>query len=326
MGIYEEIIKCDLSANNRVDTVIKGDSIGEKALYSRGKLVYETTENGYFSHDVKEDEIYSDIIQKEPHIVVCGAGHIGIALVKLAIMTGYKITVIDDRPSFVARALQLNAHKIICDDFSKALDTIEGGDNIYFVIATRGHRYDQICTNKIAKKDHAYIGLLGSRRRTILVKQAAIDNGAPKEAVNGIYTPIGLDINAQTPEEIAIAIMAQIISIRNNDRHVSGFTEEILNALVSPGKKVLATIIKRSGSAPRAAGTKMVIKDNGEITGTIGGGCMEAEVITNARLLMNDVSCQCKVIHVDMSSAEAEEEAMACGGNIDVLMEVVADA
>ena len=98
---------------------------------------------------------------------------------------------------------------MICAPFEEALDKIPGSTDTYFVILTRGHRYDQICLEKIAAKEHAYIGMIGSRRRTALVKQCLVEKGVDKKVLDAVYTPIGLDIGAQTPAEIGVAIIGE---------------------------------------------------------------------------------------------------------------------
>ena len=135
------------------------------------------------------------------------------------------------------------------------------------MILTRGHRYDQICLEKIAAKEHAYIGMIGSRRRTALVKQSLAEKGVDQEVLDAVYTPIGLDIGAQTPAEIGVAIIAEIIEVKNRKKRTYGYSKEIMRALTAqepyPEKKIMATIITRHGSAPQGLGTKMLIYRDG---------------------------------------------------------------
>ncbi len=125
-------------------------------------------------------------------------------------------------------------------------------------------------------KSHAYIGMIGSRLRVKKVKEAVIENGCDPEIVDQIYTPIGLDIGAETPEEIAVAILAEIIEVKNRKGRRLGYPKEIVHAILDRDtikeRKVLATIIDRKGSAPRGIGTKMLVLPDGVCVGTIGGG------------------------------------------------------
>lgn len=240
---------------------------------------------------------------------------------------GCNVTVLEDRPLFADNARKAGATKVICDSFANGLNQIEGNADTYFVIVTRGHRYDQVCLEKIAQKEHAYIGMIGSRRRVNLVKQMLIENGSDKEVLDAVYTPIGLDIGAETPVEIAVAIMAEIIEVKNRKKRTFGFPKEIIKAILDdekyPQKKVLATIVERKGSAPQDVGVKMLILPDGKCVGTIGGGCMEAKVLQKGRIMALQEETKAMLCKVDMTGTDAEDEGMVCGGMVDVLLEVI---
>lgn len=323
MNFYDMVADCDLSKDNYVASIVKGNNIGEKILYSEGKTVACTGKNIEIFQNIPEGGLFIEKLQEKPSIVICGAGHVSVALVKFAILTGYRVQVIDDRPDFVANAKKAGADIAVCENFNKALENIPGNTHTYFVIATRGHRYDMLCLEQIGKKPHAYIGILGSKKRVTILKQDALNTGITPQVIENIHAPIGLSIGAQTPEEIAVAIIGEIISVENGRQHKTGYDDIILKALTENKRKILATIVKRSGSAPRSEGTKMVIDEDGVITGTIGGGCMEAKVIQKARMILTSKNPENVILDVNMSKEEAEQEAMACGGSIQVLLEVV---
>ena len=209
----------------------------------------------------------------------------------------------------------------------EGLDQVEGSADTYFVIVTRGHRYDQVCLERIAKKEHAYIGMIGSRRRVAMVKQNLIESGSSKEVMDAVYSPIGLDIGAESPAEIAVAIMAEIIEVKNKKKRTYGYPKEIVRAITDqarePERKVLATIVARKGSAPQGMGAKMLVRSDGTCIGTIGGGCMEAEVLQKALYMIRTDTQRAEVCHVDLSGDDAEAEGMVCGGTVDVLLEVI---
>ena len=259
--------------------------------------------------------------------MICGAGHVSIPVIKMAVMMDCEVIVLEDRPMYADHARLAGASQVICEPFEEALDKVQGSADTYFVILTRGHRYDQICLEKIAAKEHAYIGMIGSRRRTALVKQSLAEKGVDQEVLDAVYTPIGLDIGAQTPAEIGVAIIAEIIEVKNRKKRTYGYSKEIMRALTAqepyPEKKIMATIITRHGSAPQGLGTKMLIYRDGRCVGTIGGGCMEARVIQIARLMAAGEGEQARICHVDMTGNEAEEEGMVCGGEVDVFLEIV---
>lgn len=181
---------------------------------------------------------------------------------------------------------------MICDSFENGLDQIEGSKDTYFVILTRGHRYDRVCLERIAKMPHAYIGMIGSRKRVAKVKEVLIENGTDPEVLNQVYTPIGLNIGAETPEEIGVAIMAEIIQVKNQKLRSCGFPTEVSRFLNNHSPErlpaILTTIVARHGSAPRSVGTKMLVLQDGTIIGTIGGGCMEAAVVRRALEMIHD--------------------------------------
>ena len=339
--LMEAIQKSEDQLERRVLTVLEGEAVSEKALLIDGEIVWESKKKGYFERhlekikDVTESgmltvdgvKIFCDTLGQEKQIVICGAGHVSIPVIKMAVMMDCEVIVLEDRPMYADHARMAGASQVICEPFEDGLDKIEGSADTYFVILTRGHRYDQICLEKIAKKEHAYIGMIGSRRRTALVKQSLAEKGVDKEVLDAVYTPIGLDIGAQTPAEIGVAIMAEIIEVKNRKKRTYGYSKEIMRALTTQESytenKVMATIISRHGSAPQGLGTKMLIYRDGRCVGTIGGGCMEARVIQIARLMAAGESRQARICHVDMTGNEAEEEGMVCGGEVDVFLEIV---
>ena len=185
-------------------------------------------------------------------------------------MIGFHVTVIDDRPNFAENGRKAGADAVICDEFENALEKISGDLDTYFVIVTRGHQYDSECLRKILKKTSAYIGMMGLRRRVRIVKENMIDEGNDAEKVNAVHSPIGLAIKAQTHEEIAISIMAEIISVKNQ-LPSSEYPKEILREILANdgGRKILFTIVAKKGSAPREVGTKMLYSSEGKSIGII---------------------------------------------------------
>ena len=178
------------------------------------------------------------------------------------------------------------------------------------------------------KKPYAYIGMIGSRRKVGMVKQFLADSGIPQDVIDSVHTPIGLDIGAETPEEIAVAIMAEIIEVKNKTRKSTGIPAEIMEVLQSGkrGDVIMATIVSKKGSSPRSAGSRMLIAEDGSITETIGGGLAEARVIEKAAEMLaanKNGPVRPVLMHVDMSGKQVLDEGMICGGAIEVLLEVV---
>lgn len=341
LELYKNIENCNPDAQNVVLTVLDGEAFGEKALVSDGQLVWESKENGFFTgykEALKQgfneivtvidgSRLFCDSLGQEKHLVICGGGHVSIPIIQIGILMGCEVTVLEDRPQFADNARRAGASNVICEPFEDGLDKVMGNEDTFFVIVTRGHRYDQVCLERIAKKKHAYIGMIGSRHRVCKVKETLLERGSDKAILDQVYTPIGLDIGAETPTEIAVAIMAEIIEVKNKKKRNYGYSKELMKAILDvdscPGRKVLATIVTRHGSAPRGAGTKMLILPDGRTIGTIGGGCMESDVLQKALLMIRSKSWEPRVCHVDMTGKDAEDEGMVCGGVVDVLLEVI---
>lgn len=340
MGFYEELQKADKAKPFLSLTAIGGSYQGAKALWSGGRFLYREREGNALWDSLQEDmgkfsknrivqtehgPVFCELVTEDNHLVICGAGHISLPVIQMGKMLGFHVTVIDDRLSFTEQAVKAGADFCLCKPFALALEELSGSCGHYFVIVTRGHRYDQDCLFHIIRKEHAYIGMIGSRSRVGIVKEQLLEQGADRESLEQIHAPIGLAINAQTPEEIAVAIMAEIIQIKNQSKSGFGYPRDILDQITgkecSAIPKALVTIVSRKGSAPRAAGTKMLVFADGKTVGTIGGGCVEAEVCTLARAVAKSRVPALK--KVDMTPGDAGDEGMACGGVVEVYVEPV---
>jgi xanthine dehydrogenase accessory factor len=273
--------------------------------------------------EVEAGRIFCEKIGGRKDLVICGAGHVSIPIIQLARQLGFYVTVIEDRPFFADNARRAGADQVICDNFLHGMEQVEGSPDTYFVIVTRGHRYDQDCLRKALTKPNAYIGMMGSKKRVALVKKQLEEEGFSREGLERVHTPIGLAIGAETPEEIAVSILAEIIQEKNVRKRISGYDKELLSGLTSGEGGILCTIVSRKGSAPRQIGTKMLIKRDGTITGTIGGGCAESNVIQKGLHMLRSNQTEPALELVDMTGREAEEAGMVCGGTILVYMETI---
>jgi len=339
--LYELMNEHGINDKSVMATVIEGKHFGEKALFSEGKLVFETIDDGFLgkhkeeileitqtgTHWIDDNRVFVEILGNDEKLVICGGGHISIQLIKIALMIGFKVTVLEDRPKFADDARRTGAHHVICKPFEQGLEEIKGDKDTFFVIVTRGHRYDQICLEKIIHKENAYIGMLGSKVRVRNIKQTMVEKGIDKESIERIYAPIGLKIGAETPEEIAVCIAAELIQVKNSAKRGSRYTKEMLEAILMDNgegtAKVLATIVSKKGSTPRSAGTKMLVFPDGKTIGTIGGGCVEAEIIQKTLILMDSDSTKPELYKVDMTGQNVEDEGMICGGINEVLLEKI---
>jgi len=156
-------------------------------------------------------------IQSEPRLVICGAGHVGAALARIASLLGYRTTLIDDRGEFVARDRfpESGIELVEARDWPKAVRAaVADGQGVSIAIVTRGHSEDEQCLRAVIGLKANYVGLIGSKRRTNIVLERLRESGASEEALNAVHAPVGLDIGAVTPEEVALAIMAEIVAVR----------------------------------------------------------------------------------------------------------------
>jgi len=175
-------------------------------LDSQGQPVGNTKEKAAYQLFVTPPD--SELV-----LIILGGGHIGLALATMAKIIGYKVIVIDDRPSFANPVRFHMADQVICNDFEQALQEIKISPASYVVIVTRGHRHDKVCLKGVIQKPAAYIGMIGSRRRVKALLASLEEEGIPSEALQKLYSPIGLKIGAETPEELAVCILGEIIKV-----------------------------------------------------------------------------------------------------------------
>lgn len=165
----------------------------------------------------RETSLLFERLQPAPRLVICGAGHVGASLARLAAFAGYHATLIDDRADFLKRERfpEEQIELLVADDWSSAVrEAVGNGRGVSVAVVTRGHNEDEQCMQAVVRANPDYAGLIGSKRRTSIVIDRLREAGVPEEQLKKIRAPIGLDIGAVTPEEVALAIMAEIIAER----------------------------------------------------------------------------------------------------------------
>lgn len=164
-----------------------------------------------------ETFILFERLQASPRLVVCGAGHVGASLAKLGAFLGYQATLIDDRAEFLQRD-RFKGEQIelvVASDWSSAVrEVIGNGRGVSVAVVTRGHSEDEQCMRAVLETKPDYVGMIGSKRRTSIVIDRLRETGASEEELRKIRAPIGLDIGAVSPEEVALAIVAEIVAER----------------------------------------------------------------------------------------------------------------
>jgi xanthine dehydrogenase accessory factor len=157
-------------------------------------------------------QVFFDIISPELKLVVCGAGHIAIPLSRFARDMGFRVTVLDDRDDF-AHPARFPGCDVIAADFAVTLRDLNLNHSTFVVVITRGHEHDADCLMEILKKETAYIGLIGSRRRVRFVLEMLEKQGIAQERLQQVFTPIGTPIGAESPAEIALSIIAELVCV-----------------------------------------------------------------------------------------------------------------
>jgi xanthine dehydrogenase accessory factor len=171
--------------------------------------------------DWAEAKILCERIEHEPRIVVCGAGHVGASLAQLASFIGYRATLIDDRAEFVTRERfpDVRIELVAATNWTAAVrEAIGNGRGVSVAVVTRGHNEDEECMQAIITTNPDYVGLIGSKRRTNIVLDRLRQAGADEERLKKVHAPIGLDIGAVTPEEVALAILSEIVTKRRGGK------------------------------------------------------------------------------------------------------------
>ena len=148
-----------------------------------------------------------------PRLVVAGAGHVGGALAGIAAGLGFELTVIDDRPDYLSPE-RFPGATLVAGDIERALRRLPLGPHSYVVIVTRGHRHDAAALAAVVSSPAKYVGLIGSKRKLATILQRLRDDGVPRADLARVHSPVGLDIGAVTPAEIAVSIAAELVAVR----------------------------------------------------------------------------------------------------------------
>jgi xanthine dehydrogenase accessory factor len=183
-------------------------------------------------------EIFVEPILPPADLYIFGAGHVAASLYKVARMAGFDVSIIDDRESYANRERFPEAQQVIAEDFDKAMAQIAPGESSYIVIVTRGHRDDMRVLRWAVQTPARYVGMIGSKRKTIGIFKELQKEGLPARLFDRVHAPVGLDIGAITPDEIAVSITAELIAKRRNVErelpHMSWFQQRGAEAEPKP--------------------------------------------------------------------------------------------
>ena len=273
----------------------------DDSLYQR--VVSELMKAGVDVSVIKEEWF-----QTQPDLIICGGGHVSCELVKMASCLDFKVKVMDDRDEFANPERFPGADEVICDSF----DNLEKYmvKDAYYAVVTRGHKGDLSCVRTILNHPYQYLGMIGSKAKIKTTFENLKNEGVSQDAIDTIYAPIGLNIGARTPAEIAVSILGEIIQVKNK-KSMSFISRELSNI---QKKGTLCIIVEKAGSSPRGEGSMMFVTET-ETIDTIGGGAVEYAAIADARANENGVFIK----EYYLSNQTAENLGMICGGKNKVL-------
>jgi xanthine dehydrogenase accessory factor len=180
----------------------------ERLLTSRLPAVLSFEEGG------SKGEVFVEALISDPVLYIFGGGHVSQKIVPFASTVGFRVVVIDDREEFASVKQFPHAHEVHRYPFAGVLERLPVDEFSYIVIVTRGHIHDKTVLEQSLRTSAGYVGMIGSRRKRNMIYESLMKEGFTKEDISRVHAPIGLDIGAETPEEIAVSVVAELIQVR----------------------------------------------------------------------------------------------------------------
>jgi len=208
------------ASGERMGFLLDGEDLEQKILKEREALLREKKPRVLVLSSDRKDapwdrmEVLLEPILSEPTVYIFGAGHISQQLSPLVKRVQFKVVIIDDREMFANRERFPEVDEVIVSEFEKCFDQLNIDDSSYIVTVTRGHLYDGFVLEQALKSNARYIGMIGSKKKIRTLYQNLVEKGIAKDALDRVHAPIGIDINSETPEEIAVSIVAELIKVR----------------------------------------------------------------------------------------------------------------
>ena len=277
---------------------------GDEALFIDGSLAW--------GDDIKEG--LEENLVAEPVLVLFGAGHVSKALYDIASLHSMRTIILDDRETELTEERFPKAERHI-GPFEELLQREYDAPSPYFVIFTHGHSYDLDALRYCLSHRFSYLGMIGSKAKSASQIETVRSEGFPEERIAAIHSPIGLSINAVTPEEIAISIMAEIISVYRKDRKAVTVDTSLVSRMLEEDG-IVVRIIEKQGSAPRSVGSMMFVNESSTYS-TVGGGRIESLAIEEARKLLKSGE-EKKIVSYDLG--KGGNAGMICGGSVKLLL------
>jgi xanthine dehydrogenase accessory factor len=217
--------KCLIRAG-RVSSENLGDAQLVQAIVKESDARLRAEKSQLVSIDVPavggKVEVFFEVMPAPPKLIVVGAGHIAVPLVQIAKVLDFSVTVIDDRLMYANRERFPSADEVLVGDMAQMLKEMTITPSCYIVLITRGHAYDEPCLREIMHSPAKYIGMIGSKRRIkACFERFREEEKVAEEVIERVYAPIGLDIATETPAEIALSILGEIIKVRRGGKAAS---------------------------------------------------------------------------------------------------------
>jgi xanthine dehydrogenase accessory factor len=192
----------------------KNGALEPQTVSARLSLSTKPADAPHWGLDEQGDHQFSEPLGQSPRLVIVGAGHIARPLCRMAAEVGYRVAVLDDRPEYATAEMFPDAQDVVAGDYERQLPGLAGHPRTSVVLVTRGHKHDQDCLRLMAGRPLDYLGMIGSQRRIDAVYADLVKEGVDPEALRAVHAPVGLEIGARTPAEIAVSILAQMIKVR----------------------------------------------------------------------------------------------------------------
>jgi xanthine dehydrogenase accessory factor len=197
--------------------IFNGTSFTAENIDKLKKELYTVTRCALLPLD--KTQVLVDRISKEKTLFCIGAGHVAVPTAHLAALAGFRVIILDDRPEYVSAKRFPEAHSTkVIEDFNHAFKGFEIDQDAYIVIFTYSHQYDREVLEQAINTSAGYVGMISSKRKRAAIFEALIAKGVKKERLEWVHSPIGLDIGAETPEEIAVSIVAEMIKVRSQSK------------------------------------------------------------------------------------------------------------
>ncbi|MBD3347631.1 MAG: hypothetical protein GF400_00345 [Candidatus Eisenbacteria bacterium] len=201
-----------------------GGGAVESSVIERARAMAGGSQTELLSFDLDDDteaacggkmDVFLEPVAAGPRVLVVGGGHVGRAVAAAAARAGFRVVVVDDRADMVTNERFPDAERRLVGGVELLEDEIELDDSTFVVVVTRGHRFDREWVRALSDHRPRYLGMIGSEKKVTLTLDALREEGVTEESLRSLHAPIGIDIGAETPDEIAVSVVAEIIAVRH---------------------------------------------------------------------------------------------------------------